>query len=170
MRRSMATLCGGYNVLKDIYKTEVFRLSQWRNESFPRGALGPDGAVIPDSVISKPPTAELRENQTDQDTLPPYEILDGILECLVEGETSFEEVVARGFEPATVKRIEHLLYVSEYKRRQSPPGVKITARNFGRDRRDIRSPTRSRTPDIAHCPREYRSLLPAGDSGRQRAG
>jgi len=128
-------MCGGYNVLKDIYKTEVFRLSHWRNQNSPTGALGPRGRVIPERIIEKPPTAELRANQTDQDSLPPYDILDGILECLVEHECSFEETVARGYDPATVKRIEHLLYVSEYKRRQAPPGVKISSRNFGRDRR-----------------------------------
>lgn len=128
-------MCGGYNVLKDIYKTEVFRLSHWRNASSPAGALGPAGRVIPERIIEKPPTAELRANQTDQDSLPPYDILDGILECLVEQECSFEETVARGFDPATVRRIEHLLYISEYKRRQAPPGVKISPRNFGRDRR-----------------------------------
>src|SRR3984957_14056495 len=126
---------GGYNVLKDIYKTEVFQLSHWRNAHSPLGALGPRGAVIPERIITKPPTAELRANQTDQDSLPPYDILDGILECLVERECSFEDAVARGYDPATVKRIEHLLYVSEYKRRQAPPGVKISSRNFGRDRR-----------------------------------
>ncbi len=128
-------MCGGYNVLKDIYKTEVFRLSHWRNENSPAGALGPGGRVIPERIIEKPPTAELRANQTDQDSLPPYEILDGILECLVEREMSFEETVGRGFDPATIKRIEHMLYISEYKRRQAPPGVKIGSRNFGRDRR-----------------------------------
>jgi NAD+ synthase len=128
-------MCGGFNVLKDIYKVEIFRLARWRNEHAPSDALGPDGAVIPDNVIDKPPTAELKPNQTDQDTLPPYEILDGILECLVEREMSFEDTVAKGFEPATVKRVEQLLYVSEYKRRQAPPGVKISPRNFGRDRR-----------------------------------
>ncbi len=128
-------MCGGYNVLKDIYKMEVFRLARWRNGAVPKGALGPPGRVIPERIITKPPSAELRDNQTDQDSLPPYEILDGILECLVEMEMSFEEVVAKGFEPATVKRVEHLLYISEYKRRQAPPGVKIGPRNFGRDRR-----------------------------------
>jgi len=128
-------MCGGFNVLKDVYKVEVFRLSRWRNAHMPEGALGPDGAVIPDNVIDKPPTAELKPDQTDQDTLPPYDILDGILECLVEREMSFEETVAKGFEPMTVKRVEQLLYVSEYKRRQAPPGVKISPRNFGRDRR-----------------------------------
>jgi NAD+ synthase len=128
-------MCGGYNVLKDIYKTEVFALARWRNQFSPDGALGPRGRVIPERIIDKPPTAELRANQTDQDSLPPYDVLDGILECLVERECSFEETVARGFDPATVKRVEHLLYVSEYKRRQAPPGVKISPRNFGRDRR-----------------------------------
>jgi NAD+ synthase len=128
-------MCGGYNVLKDIYKTEVFALSRWRNENSPPGALGPRGVVIPERIITKPPTAELRANQTDQDSLPPYDILDGILECLVERECSFEDTVARGYDPATVKRVEHLLYISEYKRRQAPPGVKISSRNFGRDRR-----------------------------------
>jgi NAD+ synthase len=128
-------MCGGYNALKDVYKTEVFRLARWRNQHRPRGALGPEGCVMPQNVITRPPSAELRENQKDQDSLPPYDILDGILECLVEGEMKFEEVVAKGFHPATVKRIEQLLYVSEYKRRQAPPGVKITHKNFGRDRR-----------------------------------
>jgi NAD+ synthase len=128
-------MCGGYNVLKDIYKMEVFRLARWRNHMLPSGAMGPPGRVIPERIITKPPSAELKPNQTDQDSLPPYEILDGILECLVEKEMSFEEVVAKGFEPATVRRVEHLLYISEYKRRQAPPGVKIGPRNFGRDRR-----------------------------------
>ena len=128
-------MCGGYNVLKDVYKTEVFALSRWRNAQSPAGALGPGGAVIPDRIIDKPPTAELRANQTDQDSLPPYEILDGILKCLVEQEMSFDDTVAKGFDPATVKRVEQLLYISEYKRRQAPPGVKISSRNFGRDRR-----------------------------------
>jgi NAD+ synthase len=128
-------MCGGYNVLKDIYKMEVFRLSHWRNAHRPEGAKGPDGRAIPEQIITKPPTAELRAKQTDQDSLPPYEILDGILNCLVEQEMAFEEVVAKGYDPAIVKRVEHLLYLSEYKRRQAPPGVKIGPRNFGRDRR-----------------------------------
>jgi NAD+ synthase len=128
-------MCGGYNVLKDIYKTEVFRLARWRNQALPKGARGPSGRVIPERIIEKPPSAELRANQRDEDSLPPYDILDGILECLVEQEMTFEAVCAKGFHPATVKRIEQLLYVSEYKRRQAPPGVKISARNFGRDRR-----------------------------------
>ncbi|HUO99112.1 MAG TPA: NAD+ synthase [Rhizomicrobium sp.] len=128
-------MCGGYNVLKDIYKMEVFRLANWRNQRVPAGALGPSGRVIPERIIVKPPSAELKANQTDQDSLPPYAILDGILECLVEKEMSFEDVVAKGYDPVTVKRVEHLLYLSEYKRRQAPPGVKIGPRNFGRDRR-----------------------------------
>ncbi|HEY8255763.1 MAG TPA: NAD(+) synthase, partial [Rhizomicrobium sp.] len=128
-------MCGGYNVLKDIYKTEVFELARWRNQNSPAEALGPQGRVIPERIIDKPPTAELRANQTDQDSLPPYEILDGILKCLVEQEMGFAQTVAQGYEPATVKRVEQLLYISEYKRRQAPPGVKISSRNFGRDRR-----------------------------------
>jgi NAD+ synthase len=128
-------MCGGYNVLKDVYKTEVFALARWRNAVHPKNALGPKGRVMPDNVITRPPSAELRADQKDEDSLPPYAILDGILECLVEGEMSFEQTCARGYHPATVKRIEQLLYVSEYKRRQAPPGVKITSRNFGRDRR-----------------------------------
>jgi NAD+ synthase len=128
-------MCGGYNVLKDIYKMEVFRLSTWRNEKVPAGALGPPGRVIPERIITKPPSAELRANQTDQDSLPPYEMLDAILECLVEHEMAVDDVVKEGFALPVVKRIEHLLYLSEYKRRQAPPGVKIGPRNFGRDRR-----------------------------------
>jgi len=128
-------MCGGYNVLKDVYKTEVFRLARWRNANVPRNALGPKGRVMPQNVITRPPSAELRAGQKDEDSLPPYDILDGILECLVEGEMKYEDVVRKGYHPATVKRVEQLLYVSEYKRRQAPPGVKITRRNFGRDRR-----------------------------------
>jgi NAD+ synthase len=126
---------GGYSVLKDLYKTQVYSLSKWRNENRPAGALGPEGPVMPDNVITRVPTAELRENQTDQDSLPPYDILDGILGCLVEGEMSADEIVAKGYDRETVKRVEHLVYVAEYKRRQAPPGVKLTTRNFGRDRR-----------------------------------
>ena len=128
-------MCGGYSVLKDVYKTTVFALSTWRNAHRPPGALGPDGAVMPERVISKPPSAELKENQTDQDSLPPYEELDAILAGLVEGEKSVDDLVARGFERATVVRIWKMLDRAEYKRRQAPPGVKITSRAFGRDRR-----------------------------------
>jgi len=128
-------MCGGYNVLKDLYKMEVFALSRWRNEHCPEGALGPKGRVMPDRVIDKPPSAELRPDQKDEDSLPPYPVLDAILEGLVENELGVDELVSRGFDKATVKRIEHLLYVAEYKRRQAPPGVKLSSRNFGRDRR-----------------------------------
>ncbi len=128
-------MCGGYNVLKDLYKTQVFALSRWRNRQKPAGALGPAGAVMPERVIVKAPTAELRSNQKDEDSLPPYAVLDGILECLVEGEMAFDEVVAKGFDRETVRRVEQLLYTSEYKRRQAAPGVKLSSRNFGRDRR-----------------------------------
>jgi NAD+ synthase len=128
-------MCGGYSVLKDIYKTEVYALSRWRNEHVPDGAAGPDGLVIPESSLTKAPTAELRPNQTDQDSLPPYEVLDGILHGLIEDELSVDEIAARGFDHDTVARIQRLLYSAEYKRRQAPPGVKITRRSFGRDRR-----------------------------------
>jgi NAD+ synthase len=128
-------MCGGYSVLKDIYKTEVYALSRWRNEHVPEGALGPAGRVIPESSIVKAPTAELRPNQTDQDSLPPYEELDAILHGLVEEERSVDEIVARGFARSTVARVQHLLFSAEYKRRQAPPGVKITRKSFGRDRR-----------------------------------
>jgi len=128
-------MCGGYSVLKDIYKTEVYALARWRNENLPEGARGPAGRVIPESSITKAPTAELRPNQTDQDSLPPYDELDAILNGLVEEELSVAEIVARGFVRETVVRVQHLLYLAEYKRRQAPPGVKITRRSFGRDRR-----------------------------------
>jgi NAD+ synthase len=128
-------MCGGYSVLKDVYKTEVYALSSWRNECRPDGALGPAGRVIPESSITKAPTAELRPNQTDQDTLPSYEELDAILSGLVEEELSVSAIVARGFARETVTRVQRMLYAAEYKRRQAPPGVKITRRNFGRDRR-----------------------------------
>ena len=126
---------GGFNPIKDLYKTQVFRISHFRNGTVPEGCLGPSGEVIPERIITKPPTAELRENQTDQDSLPPYEILDDILESLVEGEMRVGDVIARGHDAATVKRIEHLLAIAEYKRRQAAPGVKLSRRNFGRDRR-----------------------------------
>jgi NAD+ synthase len=128
-------MCGGYSVLKDVYKTEVYALSRWRNEHVPEGALGPAGQVIPTSSLTKAPTAELRANQTDQDSLPPYDILDAILGELVENERSVDEIVARGFTRDVVTRVQRLLYAAEYKRRQAPPGVKITRKSFGRDRR-----------------------------------
>ena len=117
---------GGFNPIKDVYKMEVYRLAAWRNTQ---------SAVIPERIITKAPTAELRENQKDQDSLPPYEVLDDILEGLVEHEEPVSEIVARGHDVALVKRIQHMLYLAEYKRRQAAPGVKITRRNFGRDRR-----------------------------------
>ncbi len=128
-------MCGGYSVLKDVYKMTVFELSRWRNQHIPMDAMGPEGRVIPERIITRPPSAELREDQTDQDSLPPYEQLDAILEMLVERELSVAEIVASGQPEAVVRRVQHLLYIAEYKRRQAPPGVKITARNFGRDRR-----------------------------------
>lgn len=128
-------MAGGYSVLKDVYKTLVFALSHWRNTHKPRLGLGPDGPVMPERVITKPPTAELRENQKDSDSLPPYDVLDAILHGLVEEELSVADVVAQGYDQQTVARVEHLLYVAEYKRRQAPPGVKIGKRPFGRDRR-----------------------------------
>lgn len=126
---------GGFNPIKDLYKMEVYRLCAWRNTHTPDGGLGPAGEVIPQNILTKAPTAELRENQTDQDSLPPYEALDDILACLVEREMPLVDIVAKGHDPATVKKIERLLYLAEYKRRQAAPGVKISARSFGRDRR-----------------------------------
>ena len=128
-------MCGGYSVLKDIYKTEVYALAAWRNAHRVDGALGPAGRVVPESSITKAPTAELRPNQTDQDSLPPYETLDAILTGLIEEERSVSEIAAQGFDRATVVRVQRMLYAAEYKRRQAPPGVKITRRSFGRDRR-----------------------------------
>jgi NAD+ synthase len=126
---------GGFNPIKDLYKMEVYRLSALRNRWKPDGALGPDGLVIPENIIGKAPTAELREGQKDQDSLPPYDILDDILEALVEREMRVAEVVAKGHDPETVKKVERLLTLAEYKRRQAAPGVKVTKKNFGRDRR-----------------------------------
>jgi NAD+ synthase len=126
---------GGFNPIKDIYKTAVFRLSELRNRWKPADAQGPSGEVIPPSIITRPPTAELRDNQTDQDSLPPYDILDAILERLVEREEPLANIVAAGFDHDTVARIDRLLNIAEYKRRQAAPGVKVTQKNFGRDRR-----------------------------------
>jgi NAD+ synthase len=126
---------GGFNPIKDIYKTEVFRLSALRNTWKPNGALGPSAEVIPPNIITRPPTAELRENQTDQDSLPPYDMLDAILERLVEREEPLATIIAAGFDREVVARIDRLLNIAEYKRRQAAPGVKVTRRNFGRDRR-----------------------------------
>ncbi len=142
---------GGFNPIKDIYKTEVFRLCTLRNMWKPDGALGPSGEVIPVNIITRPPTAELRENQTDQDSLPPYDILDGILERLVEREQPLASIVAAGFARDTVLRIDRLLNIAEYKRRQAAPGVKVTRKNFGRDRR---YPITNRFRDSGEPPRE----------------
>ena len=128
-------MAGGYNPLKEAYKTTVFAISRWRNAHKPKLALGPDGPLIPENIITKPPTAELRENQKDSDSLPPYDVLDAILLGLVEHEKSVSQLVGEGFDHATVVRIERLLHLAEYKRRQAPPGVKLGSRNFGRDRR-----------------------------------
>ena len=126
---------GGFNPIKDLYKMQVYALSRWRNTHVPPGALGPSGEVIPKNIIDKAPSAELRPNQSDQDSLPPYPVLDDILECLVENEMGVDDIVSRGHDRDTVHKIEHLLYIAEYKRRQAAPGVKITRKNFGRDRR-----------------------------------
>ena len=126
---------GGFNPIKDLYKTEVYRLAQLRNSWKPVDAKGPGGEVIQRNVLTRAPSAELRENQTDQDTLPPYDVLDRILERLVEREESTASIVAAGFDRETVMKIERMLYLAEYKRRQAAPGVKVTLKNFGRDRR-----------------------------------
>ncbi|NJS15284.1 MAG: NAD+ synthase [Sphingopyxis sp.] len=129
-------MAGGYNPLKDAYKTTVFALAKWRNAAVPRLSLNPRAPVMPQAIITKPPSAELRPDQKDEDSLPPYVDLDRMLHMLVEEEASVDDVVARhGFERDAVARIERLLAIAEYKRRQAPPGVKLGARNFGRDRR-----------------------------------
>lgn len=126
---------GGFNPIKDLYKTKVYELSRWRNAHVPEGAHGPSGVVIPERILTKVPTAELSTNQTDQDSLPPYEELDDILNCLIEKEMPVTDVIARGHTAKAVKKVERLLYLVEYKRRQAAPGVKISSCNFGRDRR-----------------------------------
>jgi NAD+ synthase len=126
---------GGFNPVKDLYKTEIYRLGRLRNRWKPIGVLGPDGPIIPQRIFTKAPSAELKENQKDQDTLPPYDALDQILERLVEGEQSVHEIAAAGFDMETVRRVEKMLHLAEYKRRQACPGVKVTLKNFGRDRR-----------------------------------
>ena len=128
-------MAGGYNPIKDAYKMTVFALARWRNANKPRLGLGPDGPVMPESIIAKPPSAELRPDQKDSDSLPDYHVLDPILLGLIEEELSVDDVAARGFDRDVVARIERLLYTAEYKRRQAPPGVKLGKKNFGRDRR-----------------------------------
>jgi NAD+ synthase len=126
---------GGYNPLKDLYKTRVFETCRWRNENHRPWMQGPAGVVIPPRVIDKPPSAELRDNQKDQDSLPPYEVLDDILDGLIEREMSVAEIVDKGHDRGTVKKVEHLLYISEYKRFQSAPGTRLTKKALWLDRR-----------------------------------
>jgi len=121
-------MCGAFSVLKDVYKTEVFALSRWRNEQGER-------EIIPERTITRPPSAELREGQVDEDSLPPYETLDKILFAMVEERLSVDDIVAKGYDRAVVEKVARLLYMSEYKRRQAPPGVKLSRMAFGRDRR-----------------------------------
>jgi len=128
-------MCGGYNVLKDVYKTTVFELCKWRNGHLPLGAMGNKGKVIPERIITKPPSAELRPDQRDSDSLPPYPELDAILKGLIERDLSAEEIAGQGHDLATVNRVWRLLEAAEYKRRQAPPGVKITSRLISRERR-----------------------------------
>ncbi len=135
MRRIYGDMNGGFNPIKDLYKMQVYALCRMRNRLVPKGCLAPGGIVIPENIITKAPTAELKPGQKDQDTLPPYDVLDDILECLVEKEMPVPEIIARGHTSETVRKVERMLYLAEYKRRQAAPGVKITERNFGRDRR-----------------------------------
>jgi NAD+ synthase len=128
-------MAGGYNVLKDVYKTTVFELCRWRNAHLPEGALGPQGKVIPERIIAKPPSAELRADQKDEDSLPPYPVLDAILKGLIERDLGAAELAAEGHDLATVDRVWRLLEGAEYKRRQAPPGVKITSRLISKERR-----------------------------------
>jgi NAD+ synthase len=128
-------MCGGYSVLKDLYKTEVYELAAWRNRCQPSDALGPPGEVIPQNSIAKAPTAELRPNQKDQDSLPDYAELDAMLNGLVEQERSVADLAAEGHQREIVSKTQNMLYTAEYKRRQAPPGVKTSRRSFGRDRR-----------------------------------
>jgi len=128
-------MCGGYSILKDVYKTTVFAVSHWRNKTHLPDLMGPEGRVIPERIITKKPTAELKPDQYDEDSLPPYDVLDDILKNLIEGEQAIPDIVDRGHDPDTVRRVWQMLDRAEYKRRQAPPGVKISSRAFGRDRR-----------------------------------
>ena len=163
---------GGFNPIKDLYKMEVYRLSRWRNAHVPKGGKGPKGEVIPSNILTKAPTAELRPNQTDQDSLPPYEVLDDILSCLVENEMSVAEIAARGHSLETVRKVERLLYLAEYKRRQAAPGVKISARSFGRDRRypitnKFREEIAASPPSKPVTAKPPKSVRPRADGGRR---
>ncbi len=157
---------GGFNPIKDLYKTEVYRLSRLRNEWKPDWALGPAGRVIPENILTRAPTAELRENQTDQDTLPPYVVLDAVLERLVEREEPIAAIVAQGFDRDMVVRVERMLNLAEYKRRQAAPGVKVTLKNFGRDRR---YPITNRFRDAGLPLTEPDADLVASGAGRSEA-
>jgi NAD+ synthase len=158
---------GGFNPIKDLYKTQVFGLCRLRNSWKPETALGPTGEVIPENIIVKPPTAELRENQKDQDSLPPYDMLDQILERLVEREEPVASIVAAGFERDIVLKVARLLDLAEYKRRQAAPGVKVTLKNFGRDRR---YPIVNRFRDSGEpLPQPDRALLKAGAASKTEA-
>ena len=128
-------MCGGFAPIKDVWKTEIFKLCEWRNTALPRGVLGPDGEVIPRRIITRPPSAELRPDQQDTDSLPPYDILDAILIALTEEMADTDTIVSRGYEPETVERVSAMLFRTEYKRFQAAPGPKVTPRAFGRDRR-----------------------------------
>lgn len=128
-------MCGGFAVIKDVWKSDVFKLCEWRNLNNPDGLLGPNGTVIPKRIISKPPSAELRDDQKDTDSLPEYDILDAILKKLVEENFSLNQIINQGFNIDDVKKISMLLSRSEYKRFQSAPGPKVTEKAFGRDRR-----------------------------------
>ena len=128
-------MCGGFAPIKDVWKTEIFKLCEWRNTALPRGVLGPDGEVIPRRIITRPPSAELRPDQQDTDSLPPYDILDAILIALTEEMADTDTIVSRGYERETVERVSAMLFRTEYKRFQAAPGPKVTPRAFGRDRR-----------------------------------
>ena len=128
-------MCGGYAPIKDVWKTDVFELCKWRNNNHSSFFLGPNSKVMPDNIINKPPTAELRDNQKDTDSLPDYNILDEILRSLVEKELSVQNIVSKGFNETEVKKVSRLLSIAEYKRFQSAPGPKVTDKAFGRDRR-----------------------------------
>jgi NAD+ synthase len=128
-------MCGGFAPIKDVWKTKIFELANWRNQNLPKGALGPAGCVIPERIITRPPSAELRPDQEDTDSLPPYEILDPILIALTEEMADIETIVARGYDAQIVAQASTLLFRAEYKRFQAAPGPKVTARAFGRDRR-----------------------------------
>jgi NAD+ synthase len=158
---------GGFNPIKDLYKTEVYRLSRLRNSWKPDDALGPAGSIIPENIIVKAPTAELRENQKDQDSLPPYDMLDQILQRLVEREEPIAAIVEAGFDRDTVIKVDRMLNAAEYKRRQAAPGVKVTLKNFGRDRR---YPIVNRFRDSgAPLPKPNSALLRAGAASKSEA-